>query len=417
MTTSKLPIRKNIEPLYEIASELESHLEKSLKTKNEKNELIYKTFTDNLSGKNVTIRDSDAEKADDKKFKRNLKLKLQEKDEQIEKLVERLTVLHSHNELFAAENDQLKSKECESCKELMSTEQRLRENGVQLRKENDELRDDVKMMKTLIYRLNVHLEQHQDELRKYGDQPEPNFPKINFNSNDEQQLYWGSVKAHTLGPLLNAYSEIIKEKSSLVQQYENELNHFTGKLKDVVAENERLQTELKTLKQDNEVWATDKTRLQAQMDLFRNKAEVQSKRADITKEKLVEVLKCYEQKFQSQHLDLERLQEAYSRAKGELTALRGVQQCPSEVLAESLKEMKKFVFVAFPSSSFIVQQRFSFRLFQELSSQYDSEKTKLNSTIESLANNLRDMETKCMQANNESDVVKKHAKSLEEQNE
>lgn len=268
---------------------------------------------------------------------------MQEKDEQIEKLVERLTILHSHNEQFAAENDRLKSKECESCKELSNSEQRLRETSLQLRKENDELRDDVKMMKTLIYRLNVQLERHQDELRKFGDQQESNFPKISYDSNEEQHLHWGSVKAHTLGPLLNAYSEIIKEKNNLVQQYENELNHFTGKLKDVVVENERLQAELKTLKQDNEVWATDKTRLQAQMDLFRNKAEVQSKRADVTKEKLVEVLKCYEQKFQSQNLDLERLQEAYSRAKGELTALRGVQQCPSEVLAESLKEMQKFV--------------------------------------------------------------------------
>lgn len=74
--TSKLPVRKNIEPLYEIASELESHLEKSLKTKNEKNELIYKTFTDNLSVKNVANRDSDSEKVDDKKFKRNLKLRV-----------------------------------------------------------------------------------------------------------------------------------------------------------------------------------------------------------------------------------------------------------------------------------------------------------------------------------------------------
>lgn len=74
--TSKLPVRKNIEPLYEIASELESHLEKSLKNKNEKNELIYKTFTDNLSVKNVTNKDSDSEKIDDKKFKRNLKLRV-----------------------------------------------------------------------------------------------------------------------------------------------------------------------------------------------------------------------------------------------------------------------------------------------------------------------------------------------------
>lgn len=75
----------------------------------------------------------------------------------------------------------------------------------------------------------------------------------------------------------------------------------------------------------------------------RNKAELQSKRADLAKEKLVEVLRCYEQKVQSQHLDVERLQEAYARAKGELSAIRGLQQNP-EAVVESLKECQRYVF-------------------------------------------------------------------------
>lgn len=79
------------------------------------------------------------------------------------------------------------------------------------------------------------------------------------------------------------------------------------------------------------------------IDLFiidRNKAEVHSKRADLAKEKLVEVLRCYEQKIQSQSLDLERLQEAYARTKGELTAFKHIQQQP-EALVQDLKECQK----------------------------------------------------------------------------
>lgn len=72
----------------------------------------------------------------------------------------------------------------------------------------------------------------------------------------------------------------------------------------------------------------------------RSKADIHSKRADLAKEKLVEVLRCYEQKIQSQSLDLERLQEAYSRTKGELTSYKNMQQQP-EVLVESLKECQK----------------------------------------------------------------------------
>lgn len=70
---------------------------------------------------------------------------------------------------------------------------------------------------------------------------------------------------------------------------------------------------------------------------------MQTKRADVAKEKLIEVLRCYEQKIQSQNLELERLNEAYARTKGELTALRSMQQTPPEMIVESLKECQKFV--------------------------------------------------------------------------
>lgn len=62
---------------------------------------------------------------------------------------------------------------------------------------------------------------------------------------------------------------MIHEKTDLVQQYENELVHFTGRLKDVIAENEQLQTEMEEMRRQDEMWATDKTRLQAQLDIFR----------------------------------------------------------------------------------------------------------------------------------------------------
>jgi centrosomal protein CEP89 len=58
------------------------------------------------------------------------------------------------------------------------------------------------------------------------------------------------------------------------------------------------------------------------------------------KEKVIELIRCYEQKIQSQALDIERLQEAYSRSKGELATLRAIQQNP-EVMVDSLRECQK----------------------------------------------------------------------------
>lgn len=60
----------------------------------------------------------------------------------------------------------------------------------------------------------------------------------------------------------------------------------------------------------------------------------------MAKEKLIEVIRSYEQKIQAQHIDIERLQEVYARAKGELTSFKNMQQQP-EVIVESLRECQK----------------------------------------------------------------------------
>lgn len=103
----------------------------------------------------------------------------------------------------------------------------------------------------------------------------------------------------------------------------------------------------------------------------RNKAEVQTKRADIAKEKLIEVLRCYEQKVQSQSLDLERIQEAYNRTKSELNSVRNLNKQP-EVVMESLKECQN--------------------LFEELKAQHDIEKKKMKEEIVDLTKKLAESE-------------------------
>lgn len=81
-----------------------------------------------------------------------------------------------------------------------------------------------------------------------------------------------------------------------MQQYERELVSFTGKLKQVLEENEKLHKDAEEIKSTQSNWFSERARLQAQVDVFKHKAEIQGKRADLAKEKLVEVLKCYEQK-------------------------------------------------------------------------------------------------------------------------
>lgn len=73
---------------------------------------------------------------------------------------------------------------------------------------------------------------------------------------------------------------------------------------------------------------------------FRNKAEVHSKSADLAKEKLMEVMRHYEQKIQTQSIDIQRLQEACGRLKGEQTNCKTMHEQP-ELVIERLKECQR----------------------------------------------------------------------------
>lgn len=204
-------------------------------------------------------------------------MQLEERDEQIEKLIARLTELHGFNVQFAAENDRLQQQYHEATEHLSALDAKQRELHELHRNETQQLRDDVKMMKTLVYRLNVQLERHQDLLRNSTAASTEN--PIDFSDEVMQQtsngraprpvLDWGRVNAHTLGPLLQSYTEIISDKNDLVQQYEAELGRFTGRLKDVLAENERLHDDMDAMRRHDEMWCSDKTRLQAQLEIYR----------------------------------------------------------------------------------------------------------------------------------------------------
>lgn len=205
-----------------------------------------------------------------------------------------------------------------------------------LEKENTEMKNDLKMLKILVFRLNKHIEHYQGLLNEREikfDSPPKHFDETEITSSWE-------VRSHLLSPLVNAYEERILEKNDIIKSYEIELNKASTKIKKIIEENESLHELYDNLSRNSEMWLTEKQRLNSQCDILKNKASIHCKRADLAKEKLVEVLKAYEQKVQSQALDIERLQEAYSRSKGEITTLKNFQKNP-EAVAESIKDCQK----------------------------------------------------------------------------
>jgi centrosomal protein CEP89 len=222
----------------------------------------------------------------------------------------------------------------------------------------------------LVFRLNLQLEYYQDVIREnHKLHPAEIQHQIDAASTStpilspSQTIHWGEVKSHVLAPLLNAYEETVNEKNDLIRQYHGEINSFSSRLKLLVAENEHLHREIDAIRASKETWIGEQVRLQAQLDICRNKAEIQTKRADLGKEKVIELIRCYEQKIQAMALDNERLQEAYSRSKSELATLRAIHQNP-ELMVDSLKECQK--------------------LFENLKLTYNDEKLKMLAEIKEL---------------------------------
>lgn len=222
-----------------------------------------------------------------------LETQIGEKNDQIEKLIKRVTTLHSLNNEFASEYkriqnqmlslqqqlDYLKAeqqKECNSCREFAKQKKVEHSEMTKLITNNKQLLDDSKMMKTLIYRLNMQLERYQERLRKCppNDGNEIIKPQIQIDGtlstiHKSETTHWGTFDTHMLAPLLNAYQETINEKTELIKQYEMALNQCTGQIRDILMENEQMHTEMDNMKRMNDTWLSEKARLQAQLDVCR----------------------------------------------------------------------------------------------------------------------------------------------------
>lgn len=171
-----------------------------------------------------------------------------------------------------------------------------------------------------------------------------NSNSINNTFSDVPESFnWGTVKANILAPLLNSYEEIVDEKNAIIKDIEGELKSFSNRLEEVLGENERLADELNKRDLNGNKWETERMRLQSQFDVCRKRADLQTKRADILQEKLVEVAQCYEQRIQAQTLDLERLKESSGRIREELAVYKGHPNTvkSNEIVVESLKECKR----------------------------------------------------------------------------
>lgn len=251
-------------------------------------------------------------------------MQLQAKEQQLEQLLQRLDTLHKYNERFAQENEQLEQRLAQAEQQLAQCSrcQQLQEQLTGVQQHNKELGNDVDMLKTLVFRLNVQIECYQD----HGIQP-----SAGGGATASTLPAWSplGLPTHTLTPLLQAYDESMRDKDALLAQFSADFELFGGELKRALEENTRLLQAQEQLRREVGGWQEERVRLQAQLGVCRTKAETQTRKTDLVKEKLVEVMHFYEQRNQTLLLDMNHLQDAYARCKAELVTLKSSTPTPS----------------------------------------------------------------------------------------
>nr|CAD7405205.1 unnamed protein product [Timema poppensis] len=165
------------------------------------------------------------------------------KDEHIKTLQSKLSALKKGNEELEKERDSLRN-QLETLKHHYASQKQISESesgkSAALEEQNRGLVEDVTMLKNLVYRLNVALEKYQLRFHKKG--------LVGDTGEKEADALWTNLNRTALVPLLDAYSETIKEKDDLIHNYEVDLNKFVANCKQIVAENESLHQELEDLK-------------------------------------------------------------------------------------------------------------------------------------------------------------------------
>lgn len=167
----------------------------------------------------------------------------------------------------------------------------------------------------------MHLERYQELLRKNNLKvPMPSLPMTcssvletspsspivlgtiiseSHRNHKHTPIAWGSVHSHTLGPLLDAYQDVVTEKEELISKYEIEMSDFTGRLKEIIRENEALHMRLT---EDDECSVKLQQRivnLKSELKSVREQNDILIKKCALKQDKVEEVIKCYEHKGNS----------------------------------------------------------------------------------------------------------------------
>ncbi|XP_060534727.1 protein Cep89 homolog [Cylas formicarius] len=295
------------------------------------------------------------------------------------------------------------SKACENCQELGKIIDKLSAENEECRLNNKELNEDLNMLKTVVYRLNLQLERYQDKLRLHNlhvDNLRQNLKTsqsregetVTILSSDHinhrhTPIAWGNVNRHTLGPLLDAYQDAISEKEEIIQSYETEMSRFTGKLKEIIEENETLYKKLTEDERCSAKLAAQLERLKAELKGLKDQNDALIKKCAIKQDKIEEILKVYENKVEQMKRDYKVVHEEYIKMRTENASLKERNKSLVDHQDDFKSERQNYIPISVHTASVSECKR----LYEELKGQYEAEMSKLKANVEAKEKSIAEL--------------------------
>ncbi|KAK2586039.1 hypothetical protein KPH14_012041 [Odynerus spinipes] len=341
--------------------------------------------------------------------------KLAEEYESVRQECERLDILLKQKETEYRQLHVHHEESTEVLQQLEKTKDTLLNINQQLKSENTQLREDTLLLKKVIYQLNAELERYQDKLRSCGQiiplkhsTDAHNDAKLSID-NKKMLESWGNVDLHALGPLLDAYQENLIEKKELINKYEQELNDFSGRCKEIVLENESLHKELENSESKCNRYVEEIKQITNDAAMIKEQNDTLTQQVTYHKQKLQELQSLYERKIESLTHENKNLNKELVSCKTELSNLQG----KYKVLNEGYEMLKNNTDKMMPVHVHTAAVEECKRLFEELKSQYESEKKKLSSRIKQLEESQPDNEKQLATVTAERNHLKNLTKTLE----
>ncbi|XP_015596053.1 centrosomal protein of 89 kDa isoform X2 [Cephus cinctus] len=289
------------------------------------------------------------------------------------------------------------------------------ELNAKLRAENAQLNEDVMLLKSLVYHLNVELERYQDKLRMSNQAVQPEsvidtMEGIDSGTEDKKVSgSWERVDLHALGPLLEAYRENLGEKERLLRVYTEEMDRFSGRSKEVVAENECLHAEIEDLRLKCNNLEEDGRLIEKESSAIKEEKELLVKQASLQRQKLQELHAVYERKVESMSEDNNKLHKEYLGCKTELSNLQG----KYEVLSDAYEKSKKNSERSVPASVHTAAVDECRHLLEELKYRYENERKSLQAKVKHLEESQPENEKQLLLVTQERDQLRNSVKTLE----